>query len=217
MNYSSPHSSVLGISQARILERVAMPSSRGSFQPRDQTMSPALAGKLSHQGIPLPSLKSLLFGITPECLLGCKHLWPIAWYARPQNYIWQDIDNWFRIHVVSFSLGLAFLLNAQLGKSWTLYFILDIMFPYHKPPISVNYTKCNFCLLNVLNAIFHIPILLKKNIPRDKLYSGKKATVFFTNRWVWCIGCHYYPLQHNHLSIHWYSLGFIGGLPGIFS
>ena len=34
---SSPGSSVLGISQARILEWVAMPSSRGSSKPRDWT------------------------------------------------------------------------------------------------------------------------------------------------------------------------------------
>ena len=37
MNYSLPGSSVLGISQARILEQVAISSSRGSFWIRDQT------------------------------------------------------------------------------------------------------------------------------------------------------------------------------------
>ena len=37
MNYSPPGSSIHGILQARILEWVAMPSSRGSSQPRDQT------------------------------------------------------------------------------------------------------------------------------------------------------------------------------------
>ena len=37
MDYSPPDSSVHGISQARILEWVAIPSSRGSSQPRDQT------------------------------------------------------------------------------------------------------------------------------------------------------------------------------------
>ena len=46
---SLPGSSVHGILQARILEWVAMPSSRGSSWPRDQTgtslMSPALAGR----------------------------------------------------------------------------------------------------------------------------------------------------------------------------
>ena len=37
MGYSPPGSSICGIFQARILEWVAMPSSRGSSQPRDQT------------------------------------------------------------------------------------------------------------------------------------------------------------------------------------
>ena len=37
MNCSLPGSSVQGILQARILEWVAMASSRGSFQPRDRT------------------------------------------------------------------------------------------------------------------------------------------------------------------------------------
>ena len=40
MNCSSPGSSVQGILWARILKRVAMPSFRGSFQPRDQTWVP---------------------------------------------------------------------------------------------------------------------------------------------------------------------------------
>ena len=37
MDHSLPGSSIHGILQARILEWVAMPSSRGSFWPRDQT------------------------------------------------------------------------------------------------------------------------------------------------------------------------------------
>ena len=37
MDFSLPSSSVHGILQARILKRVAMPSSRGSSQPKDQT------------------------------------------------------------------------------------------------------------------------------------------------------------------------------------
>ena len=47
--YSLPGSSVQGIIQARIPELVAISSSRGSSQPRDQTpvsLSPALAGRL---------------------------------------------------------------------------------------------------------------------------------------------------------------------------
>jgi len=47
---SPPGSSVHGILQVKILECVAMPSSRGSSQPRDQSpgsslVSPALAGR----------------------------------------------------------------------------------------------------------------------------------------------------------------------------
>ena len=42
MDCSPPASSVHGILQARILEWVAMPSSRGSSRPRDEPASPAL-------------------------------------------------------------------------------------------------------------------------------------------------------------------------------
>ena len=42
MDYSPPGSSVHGILQARILEWVAFPFSRGSSQPRDRTQSPVL-------------------------------------------------------------------------------------------------------------------------------------------------------------------------------
>ena len=48
MDCSPPGSSLHGISQARVMECVAIASSRGSSQPRDQTcisMFPALAGK----------------------------------------------------------------------------------------------------------------------------------------------------------------------------
>ena len=45
MNYSPPSSSVHGILQARILEWVAMPFSRGSSQPRDQSQVSRIAGR----------------------------------------------------------------------------------------------------------------------------------------------------------------------------
>ena len=44
MDCSLPGSSVMGILQARILEWVAMPSSRVSSQPRDQTEVSHIAG-----------------------------------------------------------------------------------------------------------------------------------------------------------------------------
>ena len=46
MDCSLPSSSVHGILQARILVWVAMPSSRGSSQPRDQTQVSRIAGRL---------------------------------------------------------------------------------------------------------------------------------------------------------------------------
>ena len=52
---SPPGSSVCGILQARILEWVAIPSSRWSSRPRDQTQVSRVAGglyHLSHQGSP---------------------------------------------------------------------------------------------------------------------------------------------------------------------
>ena len=45
MDCSLPGSSVRGILQARILEWVAFPLSRGSFQPRDQTQVFCTAGR----------------------------------------------------------------------------------------------------------------------------------------------------------------------------
>ena len=50
MDCSPPGSSVHGILQARILERVAVPSSRGSSQPKSLA-SPALAGGFSTTSI----------------------------------------------------------------------------------------------------------------------------------------------------------------------
>ena len=46
MDYNPPGSSVHGILQARLLEWIAVPSFRGSSQPRDPALdtSPALAG-----------------------------------------------------------------------------------------------------------------------------------------------------------------------------
>ena len=47
---SPPGPSVHGILQARALERAAMPSSTGSFQPRDQTQVSGILYHLCHQG-----------------------------------------------------------------------------------------------------------------------------------------------------------------------
>ena len=58
MNCSLPGSSVRGILQARILEWVAMLSSRGSSQPRDLTGSSALqADSLLSEPLGKPKVK----------------------------------------------------------------------------------------------------------------------------------------------------------------
>ena len=52
MNYSPPGSSVDGILQARILEWVAMASSRGSSWPRDQTQVSCIAADSLQNELP---------------------------------------------------------------------------------------------------------------------------------------------------------------------
>ena len=88
MDYSPPGSSVHGILQAIILEWVAIPSSRGSSQPRDQTEISHIAGGFftswatreagscgrmySNTVLHCPSDQGLL--TTPELLLGLRAL-----------------------------------------------------------------------------------------------------------------------------------------------
>ena len=60
MDCSLPGSSVPGILQARILERVAISSSRGSSRPRDQTHVSCISGKFFTTEPP---------GYQPGCLL----------------------------------------------------------------------------------------------------------------------------------------------------
>ena len=63
MDYSPPSSSVHGILQARILAWAAIPFSRGSPRPRDQTKSPAMqAGSLPSESPekPLPTSKLMV-------------------------------------------------------------------------------------------------------------------------------------------------------------
>ena len=62
MGCSPPGSSVHGIFQARILEWITISYSRGSSQPRDQTMSPTFVGiffTTEPPGKPTCSLKSV--------------------------------------------------------------------------------------------------------------------------------------------------------------
>ena len=64
MDGSPPGSPVSGISQVRILERVVISSSRGSFRPRDRTLVSCTAGGFF---IPEPPGK-------PHCMGGRKKI-----------------------------------------------------------------------------------------------------------------------------------------------
>ena len=75
MDYSPPGSSVHGDSQARILEWVAMPSSRGSPWPKDQihiSMSPAWAGGFFTTSCHLRSRRSYSCCLVTK---SCPTLW----------------------------------------------------------------------------------------------------------------------------------------------
>ena len=62
MDYSQPGSSVHGLLQARILEWVAMPSSKRSFQPRDGTCASSVSLHWQEGSLPLmpPGITLLL-------------------------------------------------------------------------------------------------------------------------------------------------------------
>ena len=89
MNCSPPGSSVLGILQARILERLAIPFSRGSSQPRDWTRVYHTAGRFftvftreAHQGIKTPHFTP--FGVwfyfaAAEFFLAFTFFVPFSW------------------------------------------------------------------------------------------------------------------------------------------
>ena len=70
MDCSFPGSTVYGISQARILEWVAIPFSRGSSWPRDRTASPALAGRFYTTEPPGKVLKVKVL-VTQSCPTLC--------------------------------------------------------------------------------------------------------------------------------------------------
>ena len=86
MDCSLPDSSVHGILHARILEWVVMPSSRGSFQPRDQTLvsySSCIVGKFFLAETPgKPAID-----ICSVQLLSCVQLFAIPWTAAHQAFL----------------------------------------------------------------------------------------------------------------------------------
>ena len=93
MDYSSPGSSVHGILQARILQWAAMPSSKGSSQPRNRTRSPALQadslpseppGKPKNTGVGSLSLLQGIF-LSQELNWGLLHCRQILYQLSCQG------------------------------------------------------------------------------------------------------------------------------------
>ena len=101
-----PHGLVHGILQARILEWVAFPFSKGSSQPRNWTQVPRIAGRFftswatrEAQNIGVGSL-SLLQGIFPtqelnQGLLHCRRI------LYQLSYQGSEIELWLSLHVLS--------------------------------------------------------------------------------------------------------------------
>ena len=106
MNCSLPGSSVHGIFQARVLERVAISFSRGFSWPRDQTQAKhcrQMLCRLSHQGSPWLNIDVFLLAH----MLRCHHL------------ILKHSLNNIHISMLSFShINVARALSSISEKSW---------------------------------------------------------------------------------------------------
>ena len=111
MGYSPPGSSVHGIVQARILEGAAIPFSRGSSQPRDQTWVSRVAGRfftiwapnqngcllINHESKSSSGLGSIPSGkahgqlmwkqMFDWCLGNLSDWWPHWWVTSKQQYL----------------------------------------------------------------------------------------------------------------------------------
>ena len=74
---------VHGLLQARILERVAFPFSKGSFQPKDWTKISHIAGRVftswATKGLFKKSMQILKFCFYLEIIAACMSLWFIGW------------------------------------------------------------------------------------------------------------------------------------------
>ena len=110
MNCSSPGFSVHGISQARVPEWVAIPFSRGSSQPRDQTQVSHIGGRLftvrATREALLTMPKPLTAWITTSCgkfLMRWEYqtTWPASWeiciQVKKQQSIGHETMDWFQI------------------------------------------------------------------------------------------------------------------------
>ena len=111
MNYSPPGSSVHGILQARILEWVAVPFSRGSSQPRDQTLVSCIAGRFLLSEPPVPLMKALIPimrapSLLPIFLQRLHLLIPAHWRLSFNIWILSVDRVWVDTHISSLAIVL---------------------------------------------------------------------------------------------------------------
>ena len=128
---SLPGSSVSGISQARILEWVAISFSRGSSQPRDQTQGSCIAGrlftaepprkpKLGPFCWPTPASGAAAFGALHRCAEHTPQRWRFCWDSESCTVPdWQQTTKqWSRLFWCKFAFGKCFGAFSQ-SNHWT--------------------------------------------------------------------------------------------------
>ena len=116
MDCSLPGSSVHGILQARILEWVAMPFSRGSSWPRNWTQVSRIGGRFftiwatREVLVIIPAWTGYWKGLTFVCTPISEHYWHYFWcYFLP----W-----WYFCFVAFLSLQMLGVLRSIRHKSW---------------------------------------------------------------------------------------------------
>ena len=158
MDCSSPHSSVLGISQAKILEWIIIPFSRGSSQPSDWTWVSHIAGRfftisatreapyyfrtlISSEDI-LDHFNSLASNYTMKIsswpIYDCKRLWhttfgPLSWHPCDIFYHYCHTPN-YSPKLVSFVI---YSLLRKYSRKWRNFYQTSLFY-------SASFSKGHF-------------------------------------------------------------------------
>ena len=143
MDCSPLGSSVHGFLQARMLEWVAMPSSRGSSPPRDPTFISYIS-LIGRWFLPLapPGGRGRSSQLSPEEALSVSS-GPGSWLAL-NKYVPDAGKGLGRVHTLS---KMDFRSSKDLGISVLL--SRDLPTPAHRPPLVVNY----FCSTHELKMV----------------------------------------------------------------
>ena len=121
---SPPVSSVHGILQARILEWVAMPSSRGSSQHRDQTVAPALQADsllLRHWGSPCMCVY-FIKSHKAKCLNGLGE-WPLQPVILGYRRLLNDCHGF---HLTTNLRSIYFFLKLFIYLFWLCWVVVGV-------------------------------------------------------------------------------------------